>query len=72
MNANRADFLRLTPGEIERVNNLEVEVNAAMFAPNRFNAMGIHGVIAWAKEGRRRGDFDAENAMCAGLFGCGT
>ena len=26
VNANRQDFLRLTPGEIERVNELEVEI----------------------------------------------
>lgn len=71
VNANRNDFLRLTPGEIERVNDLEAEIGKPMFRPKRFNAMGIHGVIAWAKDGRKRGDIDAEEAECASLFGCG-
>jgi len=72
VNANRDDFLRLTPGEIERVGNLEVEISKPMFRAKRFGALGIHGVIAWAKEGRKRGDFDEEEASCSGLFGCGT
>jgi 3'-phosphoadenosine 5'-phosphosulfate sulfotransferase (PAPS reductase)/FAD synthetase len=71
VNANRADFMRLTPGEIERVNDLEVEIGKPMFRPKRFGALGIYGVIAWAKDGRERGDIDEENAQCAGLFGCG-
>lgn len=71
VNANRSDFLRLTPGEIERVNNLEVEIGRPMFRPKRFGALGIHGVIAWARDGRDRGDIEEENAQCAGLFGCG-
>lgn len=71
VNANRADFLRLTPGEIERVNDLEVEVSQPMFRAKRFGALGIHGVIAWAKSGRDRGDIGEEEAQCAGLFGCG-
>lgn len=71
VNANRADFLRLTPGEIQRVNDLEVEIGKPMFRPKRFGALGIYGVIAWAKDGRDRGDIDEENAQCAGLFGCG-
>jgi 3'-phosphoadenosine 5'-phosphosulfate sulfotransferase (PAPS reductase)/FAD synthetase len=71
VNANRADFLRLTPGEIERVNDLKVEIGKPMFRPKRFGALGIYGVIAWAKDGRERGDIDEENAQCAGLFGCG-
>ena len=71
VNANRADFLRLTPGEIERVNDMEVEIGKPMFRPKRFGALGIYGVIAWAKDGRERGDIDEENAQCAGLFGCG-
>jgi 3'-phosphoadenosine 5'-phosphosulfate sulfotransferase (PAPS reductase)/FAD synthetase len=71
VNANREDFLRLSPGEIERVNNLEVEVSQPMFRAKRFGAMGIHGVIVWAKDGRKRGDIKDEEAECAGLFGCG-
>jgi 3'-phosphoadenosine 5'-phosphosulfate sulfotransferase (PAPS reductase)/FAD synthetase len=72
VNANRGDFLRLTPGEIERVNDLEVEIGKPMFRPKRFDALGIHGVIAWAKQGRDRGDHDAETSNCSDLFGCGT
>lgn len=71
VNANRADFLRLTRGEIERVNDLEVEIGQPMFRAKRFNAMGIHGVIAWAKDGRDRGSIEAEESECASLFGCG-
>lgn len=71
VNANRSDFLRLSPGEIERVNELEVEIGKPMFRPKRFSALGIYGVIAWAKDGRKRGDFDNEEAQCASNFGCG-
>lgn len=71
VNANRDDFLRLTSGEIERVNDLEVEIGHPMFRAKRFNAMGIHGVIAWAKHGRDRGDIDTEERNCNDLFGCG-
>jgi 3'-phosphoadenosine 5'-phosphosulfate sulfotransferase (PAPS reductase)/FAD synthetase len=71
VNANRGDLLRLTPGEIERVNELEVEISQPMFRAKRFGALGIHGVIAWARDGRERGDIDEEKSQCAGLFGCG-
>lgn len=71
VNANRTDFLRLSPGEIERVNDLEVEIAQPMFRPKRFGALGIHGVIAWAKDGRDRGDFEREQSACGDLFGCG-
>ena len=72
VNANRADFQRLTPGEIERVNDLEAEIGKPMFRPKRFGAVGIHGVIKWATDGRDRKSFDDEEAECASLFGCGT
>lgn len=72
VNANRADFLRLSAGEIERVNNLEAEIGKPMFRPKRFNALGIHGVIAWAKNGRERGSIEQEEAECSSLFGCGV
>lgn len=72
VNANRNDFLRLTPGEIERVNDLEAEIGKPMFRPKRFNAMGIHGVIKWAKDGRDRGSIEEEENDCASLFGCGV
>lgn len=71
VNANRGDFLRLTPGEVERVNDLEAEIGKPMFRPKRFNAMGIHGVIQWAKHGRDRGDISDEEEQCASLIGCG-
>jgi hypothetical protein len=41
-----------------------------MFRPKRFGAMGIHGVIVWAKEGRSRGDIEEEEAECGGMYGC--
>lgn len=71
VNANRDDILRLSPGEIERVNGLEVELSQPMFRAKRFGALGIYGVIAWAKDGRDRGDIEAEESGCADLFGCG-
>lgn len=71
VNANRGDFLRLTAGEVERVNDLEAEIGKPMFRPKRFNAMGIHSVIQWAKHGRDRGSWDEEESECASLFGCG-
>lgn len=71
VNANRQTFLSLTSGEIERVNALEVEIGKAMFRPKRFGALGIYGVIAWAKDGRNRGSIEDEKAECASLFGCG-
>lgn len=71
VNSNRDDFLSLTPGEIERVNDLEVESGKPMFRAKRFGALGIHGVIVWAKDGRKRGDIKEEESNCAGLFGCG-
>lgn len=72
VNANREDILRLTPGEVERVNELEVEIGRPMYRPKRFSALGIYGVIQWAKHGRDRGDIDEETAQCDSLFGCGT
>ena len=71
VNANRDDFLALTPGEIERVNDLEVELGKPMFRPKRFNAVGIHGVLAWARDGKNRGDIEREESTCADMFGCG-
>lgn len=70
VNANRGDFLRLTRGEIERVNDLEVEIGKTMFRPKRFGALGIYGVIQWAKYGRDRGDIEDEEAECGSMFGC--
>lgn len=72
VNANRADFLRLTPGEIERVNDLEAEIGKPMFRPKRFGGIGIYSVIKWAKDGRDRPSIEDEEAECASLFGCGT
>jgi 3'-phosphoadenosine 5'-phosphosulfate sulfotransferase (PAPS reductase)/FAD synthetase len=72
VNANRDDFLRLTAGEVERVNDLEAEIGKPMFRPKRFNSMGIHGVIQWAKNGRDRGSAEYEEAQCSSLFGCGS
>jgi 3'-phosphoadenosine 5'-phosphosulfate sulfotransferase (PAPS reductase)/FAD synthetase len=71
VNANRQDFLRLMPGEIDRVNDIEVEIGKPMFRPKRFGVLGIHGVMVWAKEGRNRQSIEDEEEACAGLFGCG-
>ncbi len=72
MNSNRSDFLRLTPGEIDRVSDLEAEIGQPMFRAKRFNAMGIYGVIHWAKHGRDSASVEAEEAECSSLFGCGS
>lgn len=72
VNANREDFLRLSPGEIDRVNDLEAEIGKPMFRPKRFGGIGIYSVIKWATDGRDRPSADDEEAECASLFGCGT
>jgi len=70
VNANRKTFLALTPGEIERVSDLEAEIGKPMYRPKRFNVVGIHGVIVWAKDGRKRANIEDEEEGCNGLFGC--
>lgn len=73
VNANRQDFLLLTPTQIEYVNEIEVEVGKPMFRPKRFGAVGIYGVMVWAKHGRNRGGlFDPldEDDGCGEVFGC--
>lgn len=72
VNANRNDFLRLTDGEIDRVNDLEAEIGKPMFRPKRFNGLGIYSVIKWAKDGRDRVSIEDEESDCASLFGCGV
>lgn len=69
--ANRADLLRLTKGEIERVNALEVELSQPLFRAKQIGALGIHGALAWAREGRQRGNVEEEEHQCSGFFGCG-
>ena len=75
VNANRADFKLMTTSQIERVNNLEVEMGRSMFRPKRFGALGIHGVIAWAYHGRKRMELDPDETVagsgCDGHYGCG-
>lgn len=84
VNANRGDFLRLTPPEIARVRDLEVEVGKPMFRPERFNAVGIYGVVMWARHGKRhkadltdRSKYTIADTVveapsgCAADFGCG-
>lgn len=71
VNANRADILRLTPPEVARVSALEVEVGKPMFRPKRFSALGIHGVVMWARHGKGHvADVDDEGACFRGA-GCG-
>ena len=72
VNANRGDFLLLTQDQIEKVNTLEVEIGKSMFRPKRFGAIGIYGVMVWAKYGRdRAGRQDVlEDEGCGSPFGC--
>ncbi len=70
--AARPDFMLLTQNQIEQVNLLEVEIGKPMFRPKRFGAVGIYGVMVWAKHGRKRGMFDVlEDEGCGSPFGCG-
>jgi 3'-phosphoadenosine 5'-phosphosulfate sulfotransferase (PAPS reductase)/FAD synthetase len=75
VNANRNDFMLLTPEQIERVNTLEVEIGKPMFRPKRFNTMGIFGVVTWARHGTVNKRLEAENDLfgggCDGAYGCG-
>lgn len=71
VNANRGDFKRLTPKEITRVSELEVEIGKPMFRPKRFNAVGIYGVMMWANFGKGHEDLLPEDEGCGAPFGCG-
>ncbi len=73
VNANRSDFLLLTTEQIERVSALEVEIGKPMFRPKRFGAIGIYGVMAWAKYGRNKNLLNEllEDEGCGSPFGCG-
>lgn len=73
VNANRGDFLLLTQEQIEKINDLEVEIGKPMFRPKRFGAVGIYGVMVWAKHGRKRKNIDdaLEDEGCGAPFGCG-
>ena len=72
VNANKADLNLLSAGEIQRVSDLEVEIGQPMFRAAKVNALGIYGAVAWAKDGRNRGDIAEEESECASLFGCRT
>lgn len=72
VNANRGDVKRLSPGEMAKVNTLEVEIGKPMFRPKRFNGLGIYGVVMWAKHGKHHeGDIPDEESGCGSPFGCG-
>jgi len=75
VNANRSDFLLLTKSQIERVSALEVEIGKPMFRPKRFGAVGIYGVMAWAKYGKNNKNLLDEELLedegCGSPFGCG-
>lgn len=74
VNANRKDLMMLTNDQIEHVCQLEVEIGKPMFRPKRFGAIGIYGVMVWAKHGRKRFNtlFDPlEDEGCGSPFGCG-
>ncbi len=75
VNANRPDFLLLTKDQIEQVSDMEVDVGKPMFRPKRFGAVGIYGVMAWAKYGRKNKRAGIEDLLedegCGSPFGCG-
>jgi 3'-phosphoadenosine 5'-phosphosulfate sulfotransferase (PAPS reductase)/FAD synthetase len=84
VNANRGDFLRLTPPEMARVNRMETEIGKPMFRPKRFNGVGIYSVVMWARHGKdHEADLNAPAKFtlkdtqseppsgCAAEFGCG-
>ncbi len=74
VNANRSDFMRLTKDKIEQINDLEVLIGKPMFRPKRFKALGIYGVMVWAKHGCKSKRQDKElldNDECGSPFGCG-
>jgi 3'-phosphoadenosine 5'-phosphosulfate sulfotransferase (PAPS reductase)/FAD synthetase len=75
VNANKQDFLRLEPELVQRVNDLEVELGRTMFRPKRFHAMGIYGVMTWAKHGKRKMRLEPNEieagSGCDGQYGCG-
>ncbi len=75
VNANKADFLLLEPEQIKRVSDAEVKLGKPMFRPKKFNAVGIHGVITWAKYWKRKmrlepGEIEIGTG-CDGHYGCG-
>lgn len=71
VNANRGDFMMLTPNCVQKVSSLEVEIGRPMFRPKRFNAVGIHGVMMWAKFGKNNAQNVEDDSGCDALFGCG-
>jgi len=76
VNANRADFMLMGPAQIERVNDLEVEIGKPMFRPKRFGAIGIFGVMTWARFGpqtkrMKEAEPDLFSTGCDGAYGCG-
>jgi 3'-phosphoadenosine 5'-phosphosulfate sulfotransferase (PAPS reductase)/FAD synthetase len=75
VNANRADFRRLSARDIEKTAALEAEVGKTMFRPVKYGgAHGIEQVIAWAKYSRGQYSPEQEDLFSAGCgspFGCG-
>ncbi len=76
VNANRGDFLLLKPEQIERVSDLEVEIGKQMFRPKRFGAIGIFGVMTWARFGPQTKRMKEAQQLdlgsgCDGAYGCG-
>lgn len=71
VNANRGDIKRLSAGEMNKVNELEVEIGKPMFRPKRFNGLGIYGVVMWARHGKHHTEDIPEDEGCGSPFGCG-
>lgn len=70
VNANRGDILRLSAGEMAKVNRLEVAIGKPMFRPKRFNGVGIYGVVMWARHGKNHEADLGEDEGCGAPFGC--
>jgi len=75
INANRADFRRLSAFDVRKTEDLEALVGRTMFRPYRHNgAKGIRQVIEWAKYSEGQFDPDQDdlfNEGCGSPFGCG-
>lgn len=70
VNANRGDILRLSAGEMAKVNRIEVAVGKPMFRPKRFNGLGIYGVVMWARHGKNHEADLGDDEGCGAPFGC--
>ncbi len=75
VNANKDDLKMLMPEQIKRVSDLEVTISKPMFRAKRVGVLGIHGVMTWAKYGKRKMRRDPNEieigSGCDSHYGCG-